>query len=336
MSQNSTYQTTDSHKAAHRITARLRASLSQRIYKYVTSKRGQPNPPLTLVYNRIFILPATFGFGFGVMLLLIAVGSLNFNNNLALLFAFMLGALALLTAMLAYRNLVDIRIDQVYANPVFAGEEAVFKFPLQDQDQRPRHVIELFHDSSRDCVDMLANGKAELSLSILAKQRGWLAAPRARLETCYPMGMFRAWSWVAADTQCLVYPAPAEHPPPIPESGSGIGSGYRLGDGDQFHGLRDYQDGDALKRLAWRATARHDQLFTKQYEIPTTQACDLEWDSLTGYEEEQRLSILTSWVLQAEKQKIDYRLLMPGLSLGPGQGDKFRDDCLKVLALWGV
>ena len=73
------------------------------------------------------MLPTRFGVGFALVLSLTTVGGLNFNNNMALLTSFSLISIALMTMFLAYRNQVGMQIINISAEPVFAGETAVFK-----------------------------------------------------------------------------------------------------------------------------------------------------------------------------------------------------------------
>ena len=40
------------------------------------------------------------------------------------------------------------------------------------------------------------------------ERRGWLPLGRVMLETRFPLGLFRAWSYVEPDSRCLVYPRP--------------------------------------------------------------------------------------------------------------------------------
>ena len=61
------------------------------VQDYVRRRRGVSELPRDLEYKRIFVLPTRFGFWFGVLLLLMIVGGLNFNNNMTLMLAFLLG-----------------------------------------------------------------------------------------------------------------------------------------------------------------------------------------------------------------------------------------------------
>ncbi len=46
----------------------------------------------------------------------------------------------------------------------------------------------------------------------------------------------------------------------------GIQQKRRRGQGQSFHQLREYQDGDPLKQMDWKATARHRKLISREYQ----------------------------------------------------------------------
>jgi uncharacterized protein (DUF58 family) len=49
---------------------------------------------------------------------------------------------------------------------------------------------------------------------------------------------------------------------------------------------------------------------------------------------EEKLSILTAWILRAERRQIPYSLEVPGAALPADRGEQHRDACLQVLALF--
>jgi len=157
--------------------------------------------------------------------------------------------------------------------------------------------------------------------------------PSFRLETRFPLGFFKAWSWIFPKTRCLVYPAPAKKAPPLPNTGKGHTGRAARGDGDEIHGLRKYQPGDSIQRVAWRASARHDELYSLEMETPRANACELDWDLLRGSDIETRLSILTAWVIAADHKQLSYSLKLPGTLIPVGNGDAHRSRCLESLAL---
>ena len=309
-------------------------TITDRIKLRVRDKRGPMTPPFELVYRHIFVLPTKFGWGFGVMLIFMALGGLNFNNNMALLLVFLLATIAQLTTLIAYRNLSGLKIDSVNSEPVFCGENAHFRVFASNENERQRFAIQAGFRRAQDCKDFKLNSYDSFLLQRPTIKRGWLEMPSFRLETRFPLGLFKAWSWIFPQTRCLVYPAPARKAPALPKTGHGQSGRATRGDGDEIHGLRKYQPGDSIQRVAWRASARHDKLYSLEMETPRDDACELDWDILKGSDVETRLSILTAWVIAADHKQLSYSLILPDTAIAVGKGDSHRSRCLESLALY--
>ena len=73
-------------------------------------------------------------------------------------------------------------------------------------------------------------------------------------------------------------------------------------------------------------------MLTKQFGGDRSEELWLDWDSVPDMPLEQRLSILTRWVLLAEREGKNYGLRMPGLVLEPDRGGPHRHQCLQTLA----
>lgn len=308
--------------------------LSAWVRDRVLARRGPMTPPFELEYRHIFVLPTKFGWGFGFMLVFMTLGGLNFNNNMALMLVFLLGTIAQITTLIAYRNLSGLKIDRVFSEPAFSGEDAHFRVFVSNGDERQRFAIGAGFKQAQDCKDFKLNACDSFLLHQPTMQRGWLDMPSFRLETRFPLGFFKAWSWISPQTRCLVYPAPAKKAPPLPKSGHGQTGIATKGDGDDIHGLRKYQPGDAIQRVAWRASARHDELYSLEMESPREDACELDWDLLRGNDIESRLSILTAWVIAADHKQLSYSLKLPDALIPAGKGDDHRSRCLERLALY--
>ena len=304
------------------------------ILNRVRQKRGSPELPFTLEYRHIYVMPTMFGFWFGVLLALTAIGGLNFNNNMVLLLAFIMASIAQMTSLLAYRNLSGMTLLGFRAAPVFAGQAAPFTVLLKNPEERLRFAIQVVSGESSDCTDIQPQATGRLELELMTSRRGWIEMQPFRIENRYPLGLFRAWSVIIPRARCLVYPAPVPNPPPLPKTGRGDYGATRKGEGEHLHGLREYHPGDPLGRIAWRTSARHQTLYSKTMESPSEEACELNWYLLGGRHTEEKLSILTAWVLRAERQQIPYSLEMPAAALPAEFGEDHRNACLEILALF--
>jgi uncharacterized protein (DUF58 family) len=313
---------------------RLAGAFNRWVGERVRRRRGPTRLPRQLEYRHIYVMPTRFGAWFGLLMVVMTVGGLNFNNNMTLLVCFLVGSLALMTTLLAYRNLVGLEVVRIAAEPVFAGETAQFQVVVRNPESRARFALEVVNEESHFSADVDPDQSARLALRQDALERGWLEAEPFSIQNRYPLGMFRAWTVVIPEARCLVYPQPAVAPPPLPRSGRGDEGSAHAVEGDHFHGLRDYQPGDPMRRIAWRASARHQKLYSRQMESPVEEACEMNWYLMPGKDTEEKLSILAAWILRAERHQIPYSLELPTAALPSGLGEDHRNACLEILALY--
>lgn len=166
-------------------------------------------------------------------------------------------------------------------------------------------------------------------------------APRVRLQTRFPLGLLRAWSYWLPDARALVYPRPEENAPPLPLAGDEHRDGTGQAGQDDFAGVRGYQAGDSLKRLAWRQIARVDiesggALVTKHFEGGAATEIAIDMSQLPGSMDiESKLSRMTRWILEAEARSLAYAFHLGDLNLPAALGPAHRETCLRALALYG-
>ncbi len=300
---------------------------------------------LLLSQRRIYILPTGPGLGFGALLLVLLIGSINYNLGLGYALTFLALSCALVDLVLTWRNLAYLRLNPVRAPNVFAGQEALFQLELRNATRRARYAIMVDVAGvaePRHALDVPANGSATMRLALASEQRGWLEAPRLTLGTRFPLGLFRAWSHWRPDARALVYPFPEEGAPPLPAASSnGVDGAGRAGE-DDFAGVRPYQAGDLLRRLAWRQIARLDpldggQLATKHFEGGAREELVLDLAALNPQLDlELRLSRMTRWVLEAESRALPYAFRLGADSFDAANGVAHQSACLRALALYGL
>lgn len=118
--------------------------------------------------------------------------------------------------------------------------------------------------------------------SLPSAVRGVIALGPLEAELRDPLGLARA-ATVAADTDEVVV-APRAFALDMPQLGQGalgnalLDKARRLGPGE-FHGLREYADGDEPRSIHWRASARSDQLMVKEYTVEGLHRCTVVFDA---------------------------------------------------------
>lgn len=296
--------------------------------------RRSESLPARLDRRRVYVLPTGFGLFFAVLVLAMLMGALNYNNNPALLLALLLGATGMASLITAHLQLSGLQLDAVAAEPVAAGQALPVSLALSARDRRARPGLQVQALDARGHVDLAAGEPAVALLAIATQQRGWLNLGRIKLSTTQPLGLARAWAWFWPELQLLVYPAAEPHGPPLPHSEGGGARARRQASGDDVHHLRNYRAGDSLRAIAWKASARRDQLLVREFEQAVGREVDLRFADLHGLAYEQRIARLAHWVQLAEREGRRYRLHLPGQApLGPGQGPGHRHLCLRALAL---
>lgn len=295
--------------------------------------------------RRVYILPTRAGMGFGVLLMVLLVGSVNYNLGLGFGLTFVAAGCAVADMLATWRNLAGLTLRPGRAPDVFAGEEAPFELHVLNASRLDRYAvwIDFEHAAApRHAVDVDAGGSAAVVLGAPTGTRGWLAAPRVRVSTQFPLGLFRAWSWWQPDSRALVYPYPEQDAPPLPASGRPGPDGGGNAGSDDFAGVRSYQPGDPLRHLAWRQIARLDpalggQLVTKHFEGGSVDELLLDFDALPArLDLELRLSRMTRWILEAESGALPYALRIGRIEFDAALGAAHQAACLRALALYGT
>lgn len=327
--------------------ARLEHAIRGRLSKSLFRLRGAESGEVFLHQRRVFIVPTHPGLLFCLMLVAMFLGSVNYNLSLGFGFTFLIAGCALIDMHLTFRNLAHLHLKAGRAAPVFTGEEAQFELHLINRRKHDRYAIWLdFVNDDRpelaQAADVPANATCCVLLSTPALKRGWLEAPRVRLQTRFPLGLLRAWSYWQPDVKALVYPRPEDDAPPLPFAGVEMGDGQGVAGQDDFAGIRGYQAGDSLKRLAWRHIARVDveaggSLVTKHFEGGSATEIAIDFNALpAGMDTELKLSRMTRWVMEAEARGLAYAFHLGGVNLPANHGPAHRAECLRALALYGT
>ncbi|MES1945829.1 hypothetical protein C84B14_00730 [Salinisphaera sp. C84B14] len=304
--------------------------------RFIERRNPPRSLPLRVSRRRVYILPTRNGVVFAVLLLVMLLGATNYSNSLAFALTFWLAAVALVSMHHAHANLVGLRLQAIHASPVFAGDTLAFELSLEATGGRRRRALRVSADG-RGATGQIDIGPGEsrmVTIEQVTDARGRCPCPRLRIESIYPVGLFRAWTWLQPNTQVLVYPRCAGHDR-LPRGAGDTRSTRQLArrGTDEFLGHRDYVPGDSPRHIDWKASARSDDLRMREYADRQSEAVWLDEDRLGTNDREARLSQLARWVVVAERSGIAYGLQVNAQRLGPDQGPAHRLACLRALAL---
>lgn len=278
------------------------------------------------------------GLLFGFLLLLILLVGINYQNNLAYAVAFLLASLFVVTVLHTYANLAGVFLEAVSASPAFPGQRSRFDLRLGQRGERSRYALRLGWPGGDVQEVNLGHDQASrlLHFSLAVGQRGCFHPGRLLVESRYPLGLLRCWTWLDLDLTAVVYPAPRNAGEPFPgaaDNGSGGSALPRPGNED-FQGFRDYRPGDSLRHLHWKGLARGQRLQSKQYHAWASREYWLDWQAFPGLPLEQRLSHLCHLALQWQQRQQPFGLRLPGSTLPPDRGPAHLVRVLTALALY--
>jgi uncharacterized protein (DUF58 family) len=329
-----------------RVLDTLSAWLEQRARSWMLKRQGRDADPVTLRRGRIYILPTWLGLAYAAMLFAMLLGGMNYNNNLGLALTFVLVALGLVTMHHCHGTLAGLRLRLVGTEPGFVGDNLRFHWLLENDASVPRPAVRLEHRDLPGVApgsSMLTStaevpplGTVDATLGLVPDHRGRIALERLVVATTHPLGLFRAWAVVhPRDASVVAWPRPAARGRTPPATATDTGGAQALAAGDEdFAGLRPFQAGDSLRRIAWKAYARGQGLHTKQYAGTDVVSHIFDWESLQGLPVEERLAQLCRWIIDAHERGEAFGLRLPGVEVETNLGVAHRDRCLNALALF--
>ena len=314
---------------------------------------------LRLTQRNLYILPTRAGWGFAVVVGVLLLAAINEQINLGYGLAFLLGGAGLAALYQTHGNLQGISLSLGNPPSVHAGQITQVPVTLVNHHRRlwrcalavsTSGVAQGADQPTSLFCDLPPEQDASILLDVPTRARGRHPLPRLVIETRYPLGLFRAWSYWRPRSQVLVWPALEPHAPPLPdEAGTAASEATAPMHGHQGHelpeGLRDYRRGDPVRWIAWKKSsltlAAGTGLVTREPASSSTPDRWLDFDhstGMSGLHAEQRLSRLASWLVAAEQESVamgrTYGLRLPGQVIPCGGGAHHLRTCLDALATW--
>lgn len=232
-------------------------------------RRRWREPPRRLQFTREgkYFVGITLGVG---------LAAINTGNNLLYLLLGMMLSLIIASGVLSEVSLRALTVTRQPPARIFAQRPFLMGIGLCNGKSRlPSFSIEVEDLVGPRALDKkcyflkLPPGRLQhTSYRHTFSRRGRYTYSGFRLSTKFPFALFRKSRLVAAPGQVIVFPQlsppPAIVPPPSRRSGAELrGAKGRQG---EFHGLRQFREGDDPREIHWRSTARHGRAMIREHE----------------------------------------------------------------------
>lgn len=176
------------------------------------------------------------------------------------------------------------------------------------------------HIARLPIAPLAVGSRSSTGYQLPTSMRGIIEVGPLRVETRDPLGIARTSREIIGVDEVTV--APRAHLLEIPRLGQGLLGTHlmekarRLGPGD-FHGLREYVDGDEPRSIHWKASARSEQLLVKEHTVEGLRRCTVVLDALPGsYRDdagfERAIVAAASLVHSAERGGLTTRFVTAG------------------------
>ena len=301
-------------------------------------RRVPAQSPQTLDRVKLFIFPSAAGFSFLLVSMLLWLVGTNYENNLIIALAFLLISLFVVSILHTFGNLSGLTLHFVSSAPAYCGEDAEVEIRVSAEGGRQyENVLLCWPGGSTAVANLLDSRECHCKLFVPTGRRGWLDPGRLLVESCYPLGLLRCWTWLDLDVRVLIYPKPV-YGGKVPPSHAVDDEGELQAEhgSEDFNGLKAYRPGESLRHIAWKQYARGRGLHSKDFTAYVDQRLWLDWDFFAGFDREARLSRLCYWVQEVGKTQSEYGLRLPGVEIAPGKGLAHKQRVLKALALFEV
>jgi uncharacterized protein (DUF58 family) len=238
------------------------ASLYARVRRWL-------RPPRTLKRTREgnYFIGITIGVGFA---------AINTGNNLLYLLLGMMLSLIIASGVMSESTLRELEVSRQPPLRIHANRPFLMGIGLKNDKRRLAsfsvEVEDLVDDKPLDkkCyfLKLPAGRLQHTSYRHVFTRRGRYQFSGFRVSTKFPFALFRKSRRISLASEVIVFPELVPVRSTLPPRAHTIGEESRgaRGRAGEFHGLRDWRDGDDPRAIHWSSSARKGKPIVREYE----------------------------------------------------------------------
>lgn len=290
-------------------------------------KRLSTTDKITFGLNDVFVFISREGNLFLVLLVCAFIAGTNYANNLILGLFFLCGSLLVLSFYLAFRQLYQLTVEVKSADLGQVGQPLPIYFRFIPQEKHIHLHLRCEYVNQAKKINQLRQA-TDVEFQLLPMQRGLYQVPRFYLHSTYPFAIVRAWTYIYYRHDIWIAPQALA----VDLQQYGLNNQQSMQGMEDFAHLKEYQQGDAINRIAWQQYAKGRGLLVKQFEQFEQNQIHLHYRDMPALEHEQKLSQLMYLVEQCQIQNRAFSLNLPSQMLAYGQGESHIQNAKRLLA----
>lgn len=262
--------------------------------------------------SHIFILPNRYGLYAGFLVLASFAMGYKVQNNFILLGVIFLFLVFMLSLIASVRNVQGLQIE-AHIEPYYFADTPQF-IRLTIKKAQPAFNLKLVGPMGDVPLEM-ETGATAVMVPIGPLARGVHGVPPLKIETLFPFGIARAWSWLNPPGDIIVAPQPREqavtaYPRGNPAMAQAAEQKRQQNNfADELGDLRDYQDSDSPARIDWKRYATTRETMVREHGIDAQGELVLRQPN---GELEDSLSYLSGGLAVAERIGAPARMTLQG------------------------
>ncbi len=315
----------------------LRQNYQQMVSRWL-DRRLPSVESLILNQRSLFIAPNMRGLSVLGLSLVLWVAAITYQNNAIMLLAALLMALLIVAIAHTFINMNGIRIRALHPDSCHAGQAIQLPVAISRQAGDSYNLkVGWRREQLQSTMTQITSSDQRVVVSLPTNRRGRLKAPRLCVESTFPLGLIRCWTYAQLDFDAVVWPEVVPYNR-IKSSASGDQEGLATGNKgvDDFDGLATYIEGDSMARVAWKQVAAGRGMQTKVFGELVGQSQWLTLESAEASQLELKLGQLTAMALDMNNKGVQFGLRLPLVTIDIGGGDRHLVSVLNALATYGV
>jgi uncharacterized protein (DUF58 family) len=300
----------------------------RKIHEYIYSRASNSKR----VHHPIYILPTVDGLKVVALNLTLLVLGLIYANNYVLLFNFILFCLFLASMFYTHFNLSGLKLTSTQIPALHVKENGQISLHFSSTNSQGHYFIKPYFKShlieiaeSEKTFAVPFDQKSDVAIPIKGIKRGEENIHSLYVETLFPFGFFRCFTFFKIDQDSIVYPEREN----LKIHGEIEIVENTSEEGEDFF-IREYQIGDSLKRVDWKKLAQTNHWYTRQFQSAKPNPILLVLDKTPT---EETLKSICFAMHSLHHQNIKYGLkLKNDVLVVPENSPRHLNQCLRELA----
>ncbi len=296
------------------------------------------------------IYPTRFGLSYLAFIMLVFLLGTNYQNNIILLFSYLLASLFISVMLHSFYNFSQLRFHSLEKQLGYAGD--TLYFPINIIAEKAHfdiniHFTDRTLNSSLVRIEQCQKGNQTYKLPYTSTKRGEQHLGRVTVFSEYSLGLFKSKTVLDFGHYAIIYPKPkslvaGQYQFASQEDEPSLDSHQitNVVGTDDFSELKSFVRGESKARTAWKQLAKGQGHYSKHYQASQGQLQWLKLSEMPGSDIEMKLAYLSFLVgeLSATNQTFGLELSKGStnnmMNIPANSGIAHQEACLIALALY--